>query len=121
MIHYTVYYPESGKKQKKTVYMRQQADYHTAKGADVVAFGSGADDYDVLDAVKDLVTENGRHSFDIRMLMKDPLMRLEKRSDVKRALYRLHESGHVCINPYPPDIEESDRITSFALDINVPV
>lgn len=118
MIHYEVKYP-TGK--GKTVYMRQQADYHTAHGADVINVGSGADDYDVLEAVKDLVVQNGRHSFDIRMVMKDPLMKLEKRADVKRALYRLHEGCYVCINPYPPGIEESDRITSVALDLNVPV
>jgi hypothetical protein len=86
-------------------------------GFKVVTMGDGPDDLDLLETIKDLATENGRHYFGMELVAEEA--GIADISEMKRALYRLNEGGQVGILPGCPEIEEADRITSVCLSSEV--
>jgi hypothetical protein len=81
-------------------------------GFKVVTMGTGKTDQDILEIVRDLTSENGRHYFDPFMVAKiagEPLL------EVQQCFYRLTQYGKVGIIPFPPSIDEANRITSVCL------
>jgi len=86
-------------------------------GFRVVTMGTGRTDQDIVEIVRDLASENGRHYFDPSMVAKiagEPLL------EVQQAFYRLTQYGKVGIIPNPPSIDEANRITSVCLGLEVP-
>ena len=86
-------------------------------GFRVVQMGEGRTDQDIVEILRDLAGDHGRHYFDPSMVAKiagEPLL------EVQQACYRLTQYGKVGIIPNPPSIDEANRITSVCLGMDVP-
>lgn len=86
-------------------------------GFKVVTMGSGRTDQDIVEILRDLAGEHGRHYFDPEMVAK---IAGEPVQEVKQAFYRLTQYGKCGIIPNPPSIDEADRIHSVCLGMDVP-